>query len=507
MSGKKKITNRTITLTAVIGSILVMSMITANTLYSAKQTGIATDEAVYEVSSFYLEAMADRRAKTITNLINSNFEEMEKAVELIKGEEITSQDELRHNLGIVKSLLNLNRFALVDEDDIVYTQYTTYTGGSRHAFLKDSKLDDRIISTVSIYGSSKQLCLAIPTPDLTLMGKPFRACFVQVDIQEIVDLLAFDDQGRTNFALYTKNGVNLSDTELGPVILKHNFLDVLQTIVSEDVRDENVKNFENGKGGNITFDVGKSEETLYYAPIEDTGWEVAVLIRDSVIRDHIGYISDRNIKNSRNQIIFTLVSALSLASVLLLQLRRLSREKLEEEKETSRTFKDMANTDSMTGVRNKHAYSENEKVINSQILEGSIEHLGVVIGDINGLKHANDTYGHAAGDRLIKEACALICDYFKQGAVFRIGGDEFAVILQGKGYDSMLEVIDELNRKVEENIKENAVVVSIGYSVFKEGDRQLKDVFERADKMMYERKQELKAMGAKTRTDSHDGAH
>jgi diguanylate cyclase (GGDEF)-like protein len=124
-----------------------------------------------------------------------------------------------------------------------------------------------------------------------------------------------------------------------------------------------------------------------------------------------------------------------------------------------------------------------------------------VIGDINGRKYANDTYGQAAGDRLIKEACSLICEYFKQGAVFRIGGDEFAIILQGKGYDSMIEVVDELNRKVEENIKENSVVVSIGYSVLKEGDRQLKDVFERADKMMYERKKELKSMGAKTRMD------
>lgn len=504
MNGKKKITNRTITLTAVIGSILVVSMITATTLWSSRQTGIATDEAVSAVSSFYLEAMADRRAKTITNLINSNFDQMEKAVELIKGEEITSQEDLRHNLRIVRSLLNLNRFALVDENDIVYTQYTTYTGRSRHAFLEDSQLKDRIISTVSVYGSSKQLCLAIPTPDLTLMGKPFKACFVQLDIRDIVDLLAFDDEGRTNFALYTKNGVNLSGTELGPVILNHNFFDILKDIVPDDVWNENLKNFENGQGGNITFDVGRSEETLYYVPIEDTGWEVAVLIRDSVIRDQIGYISDRNIKNSRDQIIFTLVSALSLATVLLLQLRRLSREKLEEEKETSRTFKDLANTDSMTGVRNKHAYSENEKVINRQIQEGEIQHIGVVIGDINGLKYVNDTYGHAAGDRLIKDACSLICEYFKQGAVFRIGGDEFVVILQGKGYDSMLEVIDELNRKVEENIKGNSVVISMGYSVLEQGDKHLKDVFERADKMMYDRKKELKAMGAKTRIDSHE---
>ncbi|MCR5000663.1 MAG: hypothetical protein K6A71_02580, partial [Lachnospiraceae bacterium] len=188
----------------------------------------------------------------------------------------------------------------------------------------DVQVNARIISTVSNYGSSKQLCLAIPTPDLKLMGKPFKACFVQLDIQDIVDLLAFDDQGRTHFALYTKSGVNLSDTELGPVILKHNFLDALKSIVAEDVWEKNLKNFENGQGGNITFDVGISEETLYYVPIQDTGWEMAVLIRDSVIRDKISYISDRTIRNSRNQVIFTMAAVLTLASVLLLQLKRFS---------------------------------------------------------------------------------------------------------------------------------------------------------------------------------------
>ena len=55
-----------------------------------------------------------------------------------------------------------------------------------------------------------------------------------------------------------------------------------------------------------------------------------------------------------------------------------------------------------------------------------------------------------------------------------------------------------MNRKVEENIKDNAVVISIGYSVLNQEDQQLRDVFERADQMMYERKKELKSMGALT---------
>ena len=219
---------------------------------------------------------------------------------------------------------------------------------------------------------------------------------------------------------------------------------------------------------------------------------MAVLIRESVIQDQIRDISEKNIIASRDQILFVLVAVLILAAVLLLQLRALSRDKIEEEKEASRTFRDMANKDSMTGVRNKHAYSEKESAINQQIRNNEIQKLALVICDINGLKRVNDTQGHAAGDELIKAACAMICEYFTHGAVFRIGGDEFAVILQGKGYDTMEEVIRELNRKIEENIKENAVTFSVGYAVLEQTDRRLGDVFERADRMMYERKKELK---------------
>ncbi len=61
----------------------------------------------------------------------------------------------------------------------------------------------------------------------------------------------------------------------------------------------------------------------------------------------------------------------------------------------------------------------------------------------------------------------------------------------------MNEVVADLNQKVEANIKEEAVVISIGYAVLEKEDKQLKDVFERADQMMYERKKQLKGMGAK----------
>lgn len=94
MSQKKKITNKTLVMTAIIGGLLIMAMVTANTIWVSNRSNEATNEAVSAVSSFYLDAMADHRSKTITNLINNNFEEMEKAVAYIEDEHVESQEEL-----------------------------------------------------------------------------------------------------------------------------------------------------------------------------------------------------------------------------------------------------------------------------------------------------------------------------------------------------------------------------------------------------------------------------
>ena len=496
---RTRISRKTFVLTAAIGSFIIMVTVIANTIRSSRQTIRATDEAVYAVSSFYLDAMADRRAKTITNLINNNFELLEKSLGFFEYEKIENQQELRDVIGKIKSLMSLSRYALVDEDNIVYTQYTTYTGGTRHEFLSTGKLAGRVIDTVYFYGATSHLCLVVPTDGLVLMGKNFKACFVQIDIKDIVDLLAFDDEGRTSFALYDKNGGNLSGTELGPVVSTNNLFDTVKRYVKGDKWDTFYNGFLNDEKGSLTFSADNADETLSFVPINGTDWEMVVLIRESVINNQIQAISENNIRTSHVQIAFTAILIFLFAGVLLLELRLISKKKLEAEQETTKTFRSMASTDALTGIRNKHAYAETEAAINHMIKIGELKELAVLVCDINGLKYVNDNFGHAAGDKLIKDASRLICDVFKNGSVFRVGGDEFTVLLQGRGFETKDETIAEFNRIVEENLQKNEVVVSIGHSVLGSGDRQIHDVFERADQMMYERKQQLKAMGAKTR--------
>lgn len=486
--------------TAIAGSVVLMIVLTLSTLWASRKTVSSTDEAVAAVSSFYLEAMADQRAQTITNLINNNFEHMEKALDVIGEEQVESQEDLRRLLGEIKRLLSLQRFALVDTDNVVYTQYTTYSGGSRYDFLQAKELQGNVISTINMYGSSKHLCLAIPVKGLTIMGKPVKACFVQIDIREIADLLAFEDDGRTYFGLYAENGGNLTDTDLGQIISGENFLEGTKDYLSQESWQRVSSDFAEGKSGSVTLNAGGMMEALCYTSVPYTGWMMAVLIRESIIEEQIHGISDNNRLTSRMLILVTLITVLAFASVLILQLRKTSSIKLEAEKATSRLFQSMANIDSMTGVRNKHAYSEYERMLNSKIQEGDLGgKLAVLVCDINGLKYVNDTLGHAAGDQLIKDASNLLCEYFDHGAVFRVGGDEFTIILHDKGFERMDEDLAAINRVIEDNITKEKVVVSIGHSVLREDDKQIKDAFERADQMMYERKQELKAMGAKTR--------
>ena len=84
--------------------------------------------------------------------------------------------------------------------------------------------------------------------------------------------------------------------------------------------------------------------------------------------------------------------------------------------------------DQMTGLQNRRAYSERVAQLSKQLPVPCT----VVMADINGLKEANDTYGHDAGDELISGAAECLSQGFEgAGTVYRLGGDEFGVITTG----------------------------------------------------------------------------
>ena len=157
--------------------------------------------------------------------------------------------------------------------------------------------------------------------------------------------------------------------------------------------------------------------------------------------------------------------------------------------------KHMAYTDSLTGVKNKHAYQETEQKYDKLIKDGILKDFGLIVFDLNGLKQINDSKGHEAGDQYIKNACRMICMQFKHSPIYRIGGDEFVAVLEGEDFDNQESLLNNFNQHIEKNNKEGLIVISCGFDKFNSNkDACVKNVFERADKKMYARKRDLKAM-------------
>ncbi len=171
---------------------------------------------------------------------------------------------------------------------------------------------------------------------------------------------------------------------------------------------------------------------------------------------------------------------------------------MDEKEERDRqlgSIRRMAYKDPLTNVKNKRSYDEARAFMDRLIKEGELADFGIIVFDINYLKKVNDTYGHDAGDRYIQKASRLICGTFKHSPVYRIGGDEFAVFLEGEDYRNRAELIGTFNRKVEENIRNGGVVVSAGMDEYDhESDMGFDTIFERADSKMYQRKKKLKSM-------------
>ncbi len=150
-----------------------------------------------------------------------------------------------------------------------------------------------------------------------------------------------------------------------------------------------------------------------------------------------------------------------------------------------------AHIDGLTGVGNKSAFIDRENLLNQQIADG-VADFAVVALDVNKLKITNDVFGHMAGDRLIATVANHLATHFPKNNVFRIGGDEFVVILTENlaESDTFVEsVINKMSNLTIEGYPNCTVSCAFGTSRFiPQADECFADVLLRADNKMYTNK-------------------
>ena len=159
----------------------------------------------------------------------------------------------------------------------------------------------------------------------------------------------------------------------------------------------------------------------------------------------------------------------------------------------------LAYRDSLTGLRNTNSYwawiTDFDKEIETKEIV-----FGVIVLDINYLKETNDRYGHDVGNKLIVSAAHIISSIFKRSPVFRIGGDEFVVILQNRDFEEYKELLKKIDKECLDELvitdKENIPIsIAKGFARYDSAkDSSFIDVFNRADDTMYENKREIKGL-------------
>lgn len=157
-------------------------------------------------------------------------------------------------------------------------------------------------------------------------------------------------------------------------------------------------------------------------------------------------------------------------------------------------FKDIYNSDILTGLKNRNAF---EVDINNINVSKDFRGRGVLSIDLNNLKKVNDTLGHTAGDQYIQGAADILSKNGLDGSVsYRTGGDEFTVLVADANKEQIESWVDRIKVLMKEcKIGDgNWTSMAVGYAVFDDRrDENLIDTYKRADHEMYCDKQRQKA--------------
>ncbi|MBR3313537.1 MAG: GGDEF domain-containing protein [Atopobiaceae bacterium] len=191
--------------------------------------------------------------------------------------------------------------------------------------------------------------------------------------------------------------------------------------------------------------------------------------------------------------------AMALLAIIVAQQRVIrARKEVEESQHQVDDLSKRVFVDALTSVRNKDGFNECIQSLQERLDNEEPLAFATIILDCDNLKTINDQYGHERGDAYIKTACRFICRIFKHSPVFRIGGDEFAVVLQNEDYQNRRELLELFEKNMNE-IQASAgneweqISVSLGMAEYDpQSDDSVDDVVRHADKAMYENKRARK---------------
>ena len=350
------------TLITTVGVIVLAVILIGGTFLMGRSAHKDTIEAVRSVSLLYMDELAGRREQVIENNLKDTINVINVAVGLITAKDLSDLDHMRTYQRNIKQLFKLERFAFVDLDGMVYTADEGIQNDIDEYVFDPRKISEPVISIKNVKTPDKKVVIAVPirNRDLFIAGKQLAVCFMEIDMKVMLNGISMKSQstGSTFCNIYTSDGIALSNTVLGGLAVEDNLLEALQHAQYEPGYSfEGVfRDFSQGRSGVVSFTYNGIQETLSYVPVKGTNWLLTYLVRESVISERIGSISDGIIRRSLIQLLLTILVLGIMFTFIIMQNRKNA--KLRLEKETSEAEN-----------RVKHQEMEQRLALQQQLLE------------------------------------------------------------------------------------------------------------------------------------------
>ena len=320
-----------ITIAAILVLVVVLIM---GTWWTGRNAERSTQEAVRSVSLLYLNELAGRREQVIATTLKNNIRDVWTGVDTITEEDLSDKEHLEAFQKRLKKLYNLERFAFVDTNGLIYTSTGTQKNIDEYAFDYKS-LSAPDISIHSLEKGVKKIVIAIPLKRVYFNGKRLSVCFMEMDMNTMLQGISLEPntKGTTFCNLYTTDGTALTNVVLGGLASEDNLLSAMNQADYEDSYsyERFSSDFRNAREGFVSFTYHGIQETLYYVPVDGTDWVLTYLIRESVITDQIGSVTRNMVRRSLLQTALTALVLFLMFWIIIMQLRRTSRLVLEQE--------------------------------------------------------------------------------------------------------------------------------------------------------------------------------
>ena len=178
---------------------------------------------------------------------------------------------------------------------------------------------------------------------------------------------------------------------------------------------------------------------------------------------------------------------------LILEVRNID-DSIRKEQQQARELEkasNLAHLDSLTKCLNYLAFQEARDELSLRIKNGE-NNFAILMCDLNDLKNINDDEGHLVGDEFLIKTADTLRSIFQNSKVYRIGGDEFFVVLENEDFNNRYSLLDVLKNRSKENIKNDAPVIAVGLAELGDDITDFISLFMKADQRMYEHKKQLK---------------